>query len=66
MEGGPSHVDTFDPKPELTRRNGQRLPESFGPVLTPMGIGGSALLASRRTFRKFGESGMSELDGTIV
>src|SRR5438093_11907182 len=25
MEGGPSHVDTFDHKPELTRRNGQRL-----------------------------------------
>src|ERR1700730_16145921 len=37
MEGGPSHVDTFDPKPELTRCQGQRLPASFGPVLTPMG-----------------------------
>ena len=22
MHGGPSHVDLFDPKPELTRRNG--------------------------------------------
>ncbi|MFV1995927.1 MAG: DUF1501 domain-containing protein, partial [Verrucomicrobiales bacterium] len=21
MEGGPSHIDTFDPKPELTRRH---------------------------------------------
>ena len=29
MNGGPSHVDTFDPKPELTRRNGQPLPERF-------------------------------------
>ena len=25
MHGGVSHVDTFDPKPELTRRNGQPL-----------------------------------------
>src|SRR4051794_13054743 len=30
MEGGPSHLDTFDPKPELTRLHGQRLPASFG------------------------------------
>src|ERR1700680_3380802 len=29
MEGGPSHVDTFDPKPELTRYDGQPLPSSF-------------------------------------
>ena len=25
MHGGVSHVDTFDPKPELTRRSGQAL-----------------------------------------
>src|SRR5215813_4067769 len=25
MHGGASHVDTFDPKPELTRRTGQPL-----------------------------------------
>ncbi len=29
MNGGPSHVDTFDPKPELTKRHGQPLPDSF-------------------------------------
>src|SRR2546423_1448770 len=29
MNGGPSHVDTFDPKPELTRLHGQPLPERF-------------------------------------
>ena len=23
MAGGPSHIDTFDPKPELDRRNGE-------------------------------------------
>jgi hypothetical protein len=62
MEGGPSHIDTLDPKPELTRRNGQRLPPGFGPVLTPMGIGGNTLLASRRTFHKFGQSGIEVSD----
>src|SRR5579872_3153002 len=37
MEGGPSHLDLFDPKPELTRQHGKPLPASFGKVLTPMG-----------------------------
>jgi hypothetical protein len=62
MEGGPSHLDTFDPKPELQRRHGQRLPASFGTVLTPMGLGGSTLLASQRTFRKHGQSGLAVAD----
>ncbi len=26
MNGGPSHVDTFDPKPALTRHHGRNLP----------------------------------------
>ena len=29
MGGGPSHVDTFDPKPELTRLHGHDVPESI-------------------------------------
>jgi hypothetical protein len=29
MNGGPSHVDTFDPKPGLDRQHGQPLPESM-------------------------------------
>src|SRR5262245_47958928 len=29
MNGGPSHVDTFDPKPGLTRMQGQPLPAGF-------------------------------------
>jgi hypothetical protein len=28
MSGGPSHVDTFDPKPRLERDNGNRCPSS--------------------------------------
>jgi hypothetical protein len=62
MEGGPSHLDTFDPKPELTRRNGQPLPASFGTVVTPMGTGGNALFASRRRFRPSGQSGIQVSD----
>ena len=58
MEGGPSHVDLFDPKPELTKRHGQPLPPSFGKVFTPMGVGGNALLATQRKFAQHGESGM--------
>src|SRR5262245_8737537 len=48
MEGGPSHIDTFDPKPEVNRLAGQPLPPSFKPVITPMGESRSPLLASRR------------------
>ena len=34
MHGGPSHVDLFDPKPDLIKYAGQPLPESFGSVMT--------------------------------
>jgi hypothetical protein len=62
MEGGPSHVDLFDPKPELTKRHGQPLPASFGKVITPMGTGGNKLLASKRTFAKHGQAGLDISD----
>jgi hypothetical protein len=58
MEGGPSHIDLFDPKPELTKRAGQPLPASFGTVFTPMGVGGNKLMATRRKFAQEGQSGM--------
>ncbi|MGY8713155.1 MAG: DUF1501 domain-containing protein, partial [Verrucomicrobiia bacterium] len=29
MAGGPSHLETFDYKPELDRLNGKAMPESF-------------------------------------
>ncbi len=57
MEGGPSHIDLFDPKPELTARAGQPLPASFGKVFTSMGVGGNNLLASRRKFEQRGRFG---------
>src|ERR1700761_1013995 len=42
MEGGPSHVDLFDPKPALEKMAGQPLPASFGKVLTAMGTGNNS------------------------
>ena len=62
MEGGPSHVDLLDPKPELTRQHGKPLPASFGKVITPMGTGGNNLLASKRKFAKYGKSGLDFSD----
>ncbi len=62
MAGGPSHVDTFDPKPELTKLHGQPLPASFGPVKTRRGVDKNKLLASKRTFKKHGKSGIEVSD----
>jgi Protein of unknown function (DUF1501) len=62
MEGGPSHVDLVDPKPELTRMHGKPLPAHFGKVLTAMGTGGNNLLASKRKFAKHGQSGLQFSD----
>src|SRR2546427_8112858 len=58
MEGGPSHLDTFDYKPKLRELAGQRLPESFAPIITALGVGDASLLADRREWQKNGESGL--------
>lgn len=58
MEGGPSHIDTFDPKPELAKYAGQPLPSSFKPVILAMGEQNPPLMASKRTFKQHGESGL--------
>src|SRR5213080_4710469 len=60
MSGGPSHVDTFDPKPRLARDNGKPLPFEQ-PRLFRTRTGN--LLASPFKFRKHGQCGteVSEL-----
>ena len=58
MEGGPSHLDLFDPKPLLKELAGKPLPASFHPVITAMGEGGSPLLASKRTWTQHGQGGI--------
>ena len=57
MEGGPSHMDLFDPKPLLKKLDGQRLPESFKRPITAMGEAESPLLASQRKWRQHGQAG---------
>jgi hypothetical protein len=58
MDGGPSHIDLFDPKPELSRLNGQPLPGTFKRPVTAMGrTAYTPLLASKRTFKRRGQSG---------
>ena len=58
MDGGPSHVDTFDPKPTLTKLDGKPLPASFPRPVTAMGkTAHTPLLASKRKFRQHGKSG---------
>jgi len=58
MEGGPSHIDTFDPKPKLNELAGKPLPESFGKVITAMGEYNAPLLASPRKWQRHGQSGL--------
>ena len=62
MEGGPSHLDLFDPKPLLNRLAGSPIPESFGQVITAMGEMRSPLLACPRRWTRYGESGLPVSD----
>src|SRR5437588_7784462 len=62
MVGGPSQVDLFDPKPELTNHHGEPLPESFGKPVSQFTKGDTPLLASTRTFAKHGASGLEVSD----
>ena len=58
MEGGPSHVDLFDPKPMLDKLAGQPMPPSFDRPITAMGTADNTLMPSKRTWNQFGESGL--------
>ena len=58
MEGGPSHLDLYDPKPLLNKLAGNPLPESFDRPVTAMGEAGSPLLESKREWKQHGESGL--------
>jgi hypothetical protein len=57
MEGGPSHVDLFDPKPKLKELAGQPLPASFGKPITAMGTGNNSLMPSKREWKQYGQAG---------
>ncbi len=63
MEGAPSQMDLFDPKPELQKISGQTLPESLTSQLRLAFIKKDAkVLASPRVFKKHGQSGIELSD----
>jgi hypothetical protein len=63
MHGGPSHVDTFDPKPLLAQLDGKPVPPSFGKVdFQFTKIEKVPIMASRRAFKKRGQSGLEISD----
>jgi hypothetical protein len=53
LNGGPSHVDTFDPKPALLKHAGEALPQNF---LTERKTG--AAFPSPFKFQRYGRSGI--------
>lgn len=61
MDGGPSQVDTFDPKPMLDRYNGKDPGELFKVEATQFNNNGK-LLASPWKFKQYGESGIPVSD----
>jgi hypothetical protein len=58
MEGGPSHLDTFDYKPLLQELAGQKLPASFKAPILSMGESNAPLLGSKRTWKQYGQGGL--------
>jgi len=63
MQGGPSHIDTFDPKPLLQQLDGQHPPESFGSEDFQNGqFRDLVIMGSKRTFGRHGQSGLEISD----
>lgn len=64
MEGGPSQMDLFDPKPKLNELHGQALPDSMTQSVRFAFIRKETarLMGSKRTFRRHGQSGMEFSD----
>ncbi len=58
MAGGPSHLETFDHKPELARLDGQPMPESFTEGQPIAQLQGAKLhcFAPQHPFQRHGES----------
>lgn len=59
MAGGPSHLETFDYKPQLDKLNGQAMPESFTKGQPIAQLQGTALKVQGHLtkFKKYGKSG---------
>lgn len=59
MAGGPSHIETFDPKPKLAEMHGQPMPESFTAGQPIAQLQGQALKCQAPLFKfeRHGQSG---------
>lgn len=64
MEGGPSQMDLFDPKPKLLELDGQKLPDSMTKNVRFAFLqkDTARIMASHRKFAKHGQSGMEFSD----
>jgi hypothetical protein len=64
LEGAPSQIDLFDPKPKLNELDGQKLPESMLKNVRFAFIQKDTvkLMGSKRKFAKYGECGMELSD----
>ena len=64
LAGAPSHVDLYDPKPELVKRNGQPLPKELTDKVRFAFIKkeSAILMGSKSTFTRHGECGMELCD----
>jgi len=60
MAGGPSHLETFDPKPKLVEMHGKPMPESFTRGRQIAQLQGQKLVCygPQLPFRRFGKSGV--------
>ncbi len=61
MDGGPSHVDTFDPKPELTKQEGKAIGNENVSILS-QSAASRVWLGERWRFRQRGNSGLPVSD----
>ncbi len=62
MAGGPSHLETFDPKPLLNKLHGQLRPKEFGEAKYQFVKEDARLLGTNRRFQRYGESGIEVSD----
>src|SRR5215468_6865895 len=62
MVGAPSQMETFDPKPTLSRLHGQQLPPSFGEIKSQFIKPAPPLWGSAWKYKKHGKSGTEAPD----
>src|SRR3981081_4258295 len=54
LNGGPSQVDTFDPKPALAKYHGKPMPSDYAKAKQE----GGTVMQSPFTFKRYGQSGI--------